>query len=290
MPIIRSLYGPVVVCRRIVLLCNDDLTTNLIFAPLLLDKQVTVVGIFFASAPFEGESSTIKAAFKLLRRMDWRYWLYLVFTNCCYLVFKNRWRRTLVGEQGAVPLRSLRALAKDKQIPVKVVSDFSSTYFESQLREMKVDVLAIRIGSILTKRVLDIPKECTICVHSSLLPSFKGIAGEFHALRTKQAPIGSTIFRVSPLLDAGPPLAYVQIERDEHQSVFSHMIRNNTAAGRLMLDLLNMHSVLEPATKLKLPESYFSWPTRAHMTGFRKQGLRLITASETFALMRSAFF
>jgi hypothetical protein len=69
------------------------------------------------------------------------------------------------------------------------------------------------------------------------------------------------------------------------------MIRNNIAAGKLLVSLLEdrlygrMGNYLKPDEGLK--PSYFGWPQPHHLRQARKLGIRLIFLREWFSLLIS---
>lgn len=270
---------------KVALFCNDDLTTNIIFAPVFDIPSIKVEAVFFASSPSKKQKSNIGGAFALLKKMAFPYWLYLVFTNGLYKAFEFLTLLLRLSPRSGV-LVSLRRLAKIHNVPCEPISDFADPAFTERLKYMDIDLLLIRVGAILKPYVLDVPRTGTWCVHSSLLPGFKGIAGEFHALRTPAAAIGSTVFGVTPKLDEGPSLGQVAIARDENASVFDHMIRNNQAAADLLVDMLkgqagHLHA---PA----LPQSYYTWPTKAQLAELHAQGKCLMKCQEMLRLILNA--
>jgi len=273
---------------RVALFCNDDLTTNLIFSPVFDVPDIEIVGVYFVRNVNCKRQNKIAGIVSMLRKMHWSYWVYLVATNGLFKLFEKLtlWLK-LPAYYGTCV--SLRRLAQQHHIACEEIADFGDTEFIAHIRSLQLDLLLIRVGAILKPEMLAAPKLTTWCVHSSLMPSFKGIAGELHALRTENAPIGSTVFLVTPKLDEGPPLAQVTITRDEKRSVFEHMLRNNVAASVLLRDmLLNLkhNTNAEYALPgLALPASYFSWPQAAHMKEARQRGLRLIYLREWAKLL-----
>jgi hypothetical protein len=277
---------------RIVLLCNDDLTTNLIFAPIFDVEEIEVGGVYFDSSPSRKHRTLMVGAISLLKRMSFRYWIYLVATNLLYKIFDA----LTVGFRLSArcgEMVSLRRLAQMRGIPYASIPCFSDPAFIEELRKKQVDLLLIRISEILKPAVLECPRVATWCVHSSLLPACKGIAGEFHGLRHPGMPIGSSIFLVTPKLDEGPTIAQTTIPRMDQSSVFHHMIRNNRAAGTLLVELcrdLLAHRIGEyPLPGERLTPSYFSWPQPDQVQVARKNGLVLIHFIEWWNLLLNTF-
>lgn len=275
---------------RVAILTNDDLTGSLIFSPVLGLAGVTVAGIFFSESPLKGRKSTVSAAWGLRRKMAFRYWLFLVASNGFFALFSTVGSSLrLSGSYG--DLDSLRSHARSAGVPVHACADFNSAELKAQLRDLEVDLLLIRVSAILDREVLSIPRQGTWCVHSSLLPAFGGIAGEFQALRAGSSSLGSTVFEVTERLDEGPPLAQVQIPVKQHESLFSHIVANNRAAGRLLAemvsDLAAGRNPGRPLLNEGIVPSYYSWPTTEQVAEFRRSGRRLMTFGELLRLALS---
>lgn len=272
---------------KIAIFANDDMTSNLIFAPLFELPDVEIVSVYFAAGPRKGARSLLGGTLSLMSRMSFRYWFFLVLSNGLFKVFEGITLGLRLSPR-AGPFVSLRRLARERNIDYRRIVDFSSPNIVADVKSQGVDLLLIRIGSILKADILMTPRVGTWCVHSSLLPSFKGIAGEFHALRTPGAPIGSTVFEVTPVLDSGPPLSQVAIPRADDRSVLHHMLANNIAAGDLLKQMVAARASNPPAPGILLndglTESYYGWPSRENVDVFRRQGKRLIDLAEVIKM------
>ena len=272
---------------RIAVFANDDMTSNLIFAPLFEVPGVEVVRVSFASGPKRHSRSMLGGAFSLARQMSLRYWAFLVMSNGLFKVFEGLTLGLRLSPRWG-PLASVRRLAALKGLECNRVQDFSSSEIVADLKAKKVDLLLIRIGDRLKDEVIHIARLGTWCIHSSLLPAFGGIAGEFHALRTAGAPVGSTVFEVTPVLDGGPPLSQVAFPRSKDRSVYYHMVNNNIAAGELLVSMVRALANDAPLPRWLLNEgldrSYFSWPSGDHVAQLRRAGMRIIRLSEIVRL------
>lgn len=276
---------------KIAILTNDDLTGNLVFAPVLGLPGVSVEAVIFSESPMKGRRSAFSAAMGLRRKMAFRYWAFLVVSNGLFAVFSTvSAALRLSGSFGE--LESLRAHARAAGIPVHASADFNATETKKLLRDLSVDLLLIRVSAILDGELLAIPPEGTWCVHSSLLPAYGGIAGEFHALRDGAETIGSTVFAVTEKLDEGPPLAQVAVPIRHGKSLFSHIVANNRAAGTLLVDMVaDLAAGAKPERPLLnagLEASYFSWPRTEQVTAFQQKGYQLMRFGEVVRLGLSA--
>jgi hypothetical protein len=274
---------------RVFIFSNDDLTSNIIFSGVLDLPGVEVAGVALAASPNRKSGGQLTGALALLRKVAFRYWLYLVVTNGLFKLYDmiTRWFQ-LTPRFG--PLVSLRRLCQAHSVPVSVVQDFSGDAMQQTLAGADIDLLLIRIPAILKKQILDIPKHATWCVHSSLLPGYKGIAGEFHALRHSDR-VGTTIFKVTDTLDEGAPLFQIEVPSSRSASMFSHMLRNNLAAAKLLRQCVETlrDGSKESANLLNqgMAPSYFSWPQSKEVREFRDRGGTLISGREVASLFCS---
>jgi len=276
---------------KVVILANDDLTGSLIFSPIVGMNDVSLQAVFFGASPVKSNKSMISAAFSLRRRMAFSYWLFLVVTNGLFSVFSAL--STFLRRPGSLgDLDSLRAHATMAGVPIHTGTDFESDDFKRQLAGLSPDLVLIRVSSILDAEVLSIPRVATWCVHSSLLPAYGGIAGEFHALREGREFIGSTVFQVTERLDEGPPVAQVRVRVQPGSTLFSHIIANNHQAGyllaRMVADIAAGRDPRRPLLNADLSRSYFSWPNEAQLAQFRQRGWRLVSASQVLRLVATA--
>lgn len=268
------------------ILSNDDLTSNLIFAPLFESDQIDVKGLAFTTT-LTGKQGGIRGIFKLLEKVDVRYWLYLAFTNGCFRIFEKLalWTNAPLGT-----LPSLKQACRQSDVPVYYSGNFNSQAFLERVKQAKPDILVIRVNQILKQPILDIPSLGVWCVHSSLLPSYRGIAAEFHALNNHEAYIGTSIFKVLLKLDEGPVIRQNAIAVEPGRSVFHLMLRNNREAAALLretLETLAERGEIEPMQPPAdtLEPSYYSWPSTEQVRSFHAQGKRLIALNECLSFM-----
>ncbi|MEQ8402146.1 MAG: formyltransferase family protein [Roseitalea porphyridii] len=273
------------------ILTNDDLTGSIVFSPLLSGSDsFEVVSVALSKSPVKGRGGAVSSVLSLAQKMSFRYWLFLLVTNGLFQFFAWRWSRTslLPDPASFVPIRSG---ARKSGIPVLIVEDFNEPDLRKHLADQKVDLLLIRISAILKSGMLSVPRFGTWCVHSSLLPAYGGIAGEFHALRQGQLRIGSTVFSVTEKLDAGPPLAQVSLPVDEQRSLFHHIVSNNQRASDLLREMVEQQAGGKPPggslLNAGLDASYFTWPSASDVKEFRDRRGRLVELSEIADLIHA---
>jgi methionyl-tRNA formyltransferase len=272
------------VSLRVFVLSNDDLTSNVIFAPLFEIEEVEVVGLAFTATILSGRrGGAAMHALLLLRRTDPRFWIYQVFVNGAYKLSQTCCR---VG--GDFP--SLRKLSAERGIPVATTANFSSPEFIRTLREARPSLIVIRMNQLLIPEVLNVAPYGVWCAHSSILPAYGGIAAELQGLANGDTSVGTTIFRVTAELDAGDPLVQHVVPISPRTSLFAAILANNRAGGALLrraVESLARTGRVEPELVAPPPSSYYSWPTRGDVRRFRARGHRLMRIREVGSYLRS---
>jgi methionyl-tRNA formyltransferase len=115
----------------------------------------------------------------------------------------------------------------------------------------------------------------TLNIHPSLLPAFKGVDPVFYA-RLRGAPLGVTVHRVAPELDAGDIVA--QEAHDPGGSVLASTVALYARGAQLLLDTLGA-----PGRSQGSAGNYDSWPTRADVAALRRKGVRLARLRDLLA-------
>lgn len=265
---------------RVFLLSNADLTSDLLYAPLFDLDTVEIVGVGYTrNVSQKRRSSRVLDALLLARRTAFSYWLFQAYINGLLGV------RDLVG---ATAYPSVRRLCRTQGIPIYSRADFSTSNFVDTVCETRPDLMIVRVNQILSKELIALPRHGTWCLHSSLLPSHRGIAGELHALKDGDTVIGSTVFQVAARLDHGQPLYMTSREARSDKSVFWHIVENNCRAAALLADVMD-HLAREgvaPPPQLydDVPaSSYHSWPKREDLRALKARGVKLMHWSEAWA-------
>lgn len=271
---------------KVLILSNDDLSSSIIFSPLLSEPRIQIVGIGISST-VAGGKGWWRGSVQLLLRMSWRYWGFLVASNLSYRI-RTCLRSLGIGRHDRdVPC--IRVLARELGIPIFFEPNFNTPTFLDFVDKSGVEVIVIRVNQILKSPLIRIPPKGVYCVHSSLLPAYRGIAGEFHALWNGDTEIGSSLFRVVEKLDAGPVVRQFKFPVDRNRSVFSHILENNRRASDLLraclLELNECGSLEQRPLSQNPPTSYFSWPTSDRVRQFKRSGGYLIGVREIWATL-----
>ncbi len=110
-------------------------------------------------------------------------------------------------------LDPLKALAKEKNIPVVQPENYRSEETYEKYRSFSPDLLIMAfVTDIIPARYFDFPKEGAICYHPSLLPKHRGASAINWAIIMGERKTGLTIFWPDGGIDTGPILLQKEVE------------------------------------------------------------------------------
>lgn len=117
-------------------------------------------------------------------------------------------------------------------------------------------------------------------LHPALLPAFKGVDPVFYS-RLRGAPLGVTLHRVSPELDAGDILAQRAAAELPGESVLGATVRLFALGAQLLAD--SLEAIRAGGTPQAGAGSYDSWPARAEVAALRRKGVSLVRLRDLLA-------
>lgn len=264
---------------RIFVSGNGDLTSDIVFSSILNTDIVDIVGISNCATYTKSRESKLSQALKILKKTDFKFWVYLVFQNGFYEL-----RKIIEKAVGLGAHISLEKYAIQNGIPYFSVDDYNSPSFEKILTDANPHLHVLRISQILHEKIFEIPRHGTWCVHSSLLPSYGGAAAEFYALTNTEDKIGSSVFQLDEKIDLGPIVNQGRIKTRRSASLFHHTLANNLVGREIILQaIIKLHKA-DQVPRLKfVPEpraSYRMWPNKTDIVSFKSQNGYFLSLSE----------
>lgn len=260
---------------------NGDITSDIVFGGLFDLDCLEVVGVSECATYTKERTNRIAQAMTLRRKMAGDYWAFLLFLNGCYAIRKLcedvLWRHVIPKR-----ILSLKARARNAKLPFWNVYDYNAPEFRAALACLNVDLHILRIGQLLTKDIVQVPRFGTWCLHSSVLPSYGGTAAEFHALARGETSLGSTLFKIAEgPIDMGPPVLQLRWTVARQHPLLETILSNNWAARflveRAVSYLHQRGQTLNTKFDPSPPRSYYRWPTQLDISLYRDQGRRLIS-------------
>ncbi len=270
--------------KSVILIVYDDLTSSTIFTPLVLSGVVQVKFVVFDGRLLAANKGVLSGAWTLLNKLAKKYWVYQSFLMVNYRL-ASLMPSFLVSSSR---LPTLRQACRRNSIPFITCDDVNDIDFIQKIHELAPDRVMIRCSQIIRKSLLDAVGGFVYCIHSSLLPSYKGIAAEFHSMVNEEKRIGSSLFNVVEKLDAGNVLFQQSLSIMAGKSHYWHVMQNNRMASKMVIDFMLNNNSEYPLDR-NVVESYFSWPTPADYKTFKQKRLSLIKINEVMSVLFSIF-
>lgn len=102
--------------------------------------------------------------------------------------------------------------ALELHVPVIETEDVNSESLYQALNQLKPDIFVVVAFSILPDRILDIPKKCSINIHPSILPKYRGSSPIQYALLNGDKKTGVTIIDMNQNVDSGNILGQKEMD------------------------------------------------------------------------------
>ena len=121
------------------------------------------------------------------------------------------------GRGKKVSISPIKEVGLSNKIPIfqpeKIRTD---SVIINKLKELKPDfIIVVAYGQILTKEILDIPRLGCICLHASLLPTYRGSAPINWCLINGETKTGNTTILMDTGIDTGDMLMRSEVEISE---------------------------------------------------------------------------
>ena len=132
-------------------------------------------------------------------------------------------------------------------------------------------VIVVAYGQLISKKILDIPKEGFINIHTSLLPKWRGAAPIQRSIMNSDLETGISVMKITEGLDTGPVGKIIKIKINE--LITAEDLSNNLSkiSAELIIEVLNdifnkktnfieqNHKLATYAKKIKKNEAEINW-------------------------------
>ena len=126
--------------------------------------------------------------------------------------------------------------------------------------------------------MLNLPK-LAVNLHPSFLPDYRGISPVFWALANHEKKAGVTLHQMSEQIDAGRIINQQEIIIAEKETEHSLYLKCSQVGGRLLREFILKFGPVDFKDNRE-EGRYFSLPTRAAVSNFKKNGQKFFTLRE----------
>lgn len=135
----------------------------------------------------------------------------------------------------------IKDFALSKDIDVLQPTDLHDVEFVNACKGYDADIfVVIAYGRFLPQLVLDIPHNCAINVHGSLLPKYRGAAPINWAIINGEKETGISIIKLNVRMDAGDVISYLPMPIDACETAVTLRAKMMSEGPTLLLGTLQM--------------------------------------------------
>jgi len=174
---------------------------------------------------------------------------------------------------------SLDRLCRRYGIDVIRESNIHSEHMLEKIRRMDLDlIVSVAAPVIFRKKLLDIARLGCINIHSSKLPQYRGMMPNFWQLYHGEMLAGITIHEMNEKIDEGRIILQRELDILPGETLDSLIKRSKRLGAELMVEaLMRLRSGSVSYQGNRVEEgSYYSFPSREDVKGFRRRGGRIM--------------
>ena len=161
-----------------------------------------------------------------------------------------------MGRKRVLKHTAIGEFAISKGLNFIELDTFNNNFFE-KLKLLKVDIFIVVAFRILPEKFLSIPNICSINLHGSILPQYRGAAPIQWALMNGDKVTGASVFKIEKHVDSGKIISQKKIVIEDSDNFYSLSEKLSKLGAEILIDALN-----------KFQENRIE---------YKKQDLRLIT-------------
>jgi methionyl-tRNA formyltransferase len=192
--------------------------------------------------------------------------------------------RAALGDDGCRHL-TFAEIHRLRGIPVDSLSDPNGAAGLEFIQSFAPDlIVTIRYGAILKARVIAVPKQGVLNLHSGILPAYRGILATFRAMLNQATEIGCTLHYIRDAgIDTGDIVGIRCLPLQREQSLLRNILSVYPAGIEMLctaLQTLEHGGELSSSVQQRGEGSYYSYPTAQEWDEFTGRGLRVADPSD----------
>ena len=143
-----------------------------------------------------------------------------------------------MGRKRVLKHTAIGEFAISKGLNFIELDSFDNNCFE-KLESLKVDIFIVVAFRILPEKFLSIPNICSINLHGSILPQYRGAAPIQWALMNGDKVTGVSVFKIEKRVDSGKIISQKQIVIEDNDNFYSLSKKLSNFGAEILIDVLN---------------------------------------------------
>lgn len=177
-----------------------------------------------------------------------------------------------------------------KSFTFEKCADVNSVGFINEMKGFSPDLfVSIRFGKIFKDKIIQVPKNGLINLHSAILPEFRGIMGTLHAINEQKQKIGCTLHTIHDSgIDTGGIIEIATLDLNPYKSLFWNTVQLYPLGIELIIKNLKLfeHNKFPKIQKQNIQEGrYFSVPSTSDFEQMQRLGFQIISVEDYIAVL-----
>ena len=143
-----------------------------------------------------------------------------------------------MGRKRVLKHTAIGEFAISKGLNFIELDNFDNNSFK-KLESLKVDIFIVVAFRILPEKFLSIPNICSINLHGSILPQYRGAAPIQWALMNGDKVTGVSVFKIEKHVDSGKIISQKQIVIEDSDNFYSLSEKLSNLGAEIIIDALN---------------------------------------------------
>ena len=143
-----------------------------------------------------------------------------------------------MGRKRVLKHTAIGEFAISKGLNFIELNNFDNNCFE-KLESLKVDIFIVVAFRILPEKFLSIPNICSINLHGSILPQYRGAAPIQWALMNGDKVTGASVFKIEKHVDSGKIISQKKIVIEDSDNFYSLSEKLSYLGAEILIDALN---------------------------------------------------
>ena len=143
-----------------------------------------------------------------------------------------------MGRKRVLKHTAIGEFAISKGLNFIELDSFDNNCFK-KLESLKVDIFIVVAFRILPEKFLSIPNICSINLHGSILPQYRGAAPIQWALMNGDKVTGVSVFKIEKRVDSGKIISQKQMVIEDSDNFYSLSEKLSNLGAEILIDVLN---------------------------------------------------
>lgn len=256
---------------RVVVCSYPGIFSDIVINELNNNPDIKVTGLVYSQRIYSSRENWFGGAIRMIKTSGIDYAILQFMQTDCYLLLRK--------------LSLTKKIGKDVQVlHTKDINTESGLQF---LKDLNPDVILLaNFNQKVSGAVISIPSLACLNIHPSALPKYKGVDPVFAALYANETSLGVSVHQVDNDFDTGKILAQSVISADQGFSVFYYQVKLFREGGKLAAKKIKQLVQGDLVHIENMPGHYDSWPTKAKICEYKKNGGHLIRYAEYLATLK----